>query len=450
VAANVTRERIDRPEAAPSRSEGSAANRIPMAVTILIPFSLLWPWRRWDGSDASTLHECYARGAWRGRSFGARAALLARILVWWPISTVALIAACTLVNGAATRRRFGKPVWRQIAEQIHLAIRHSVPPPWYYIFGLWDDAQRKRAHLFILRYETKGAIYRLLRAHLGGSGNALNNKKTFQKVCRDHGLPAPSLLMVLRDGRVVDGKRPLPESDLFVKPVKARGGTGTERWEWIGSGRYRSNTGDECSEEELVSRLAEQSREKPLLVQHRIRNHPDLADVTTGALATARLMTAINEKNEPEVVLAVFRMGLTPDSPVDNFHAGGLVTSIDLATGELGQASGGGSPGMPKVAKMIRCDTHPLTGSPIKDRRLPFWSEAKDLAVRAHVAFPGLPVVGWDIAITSDGPILVEGNSAPDVDLMQVGHQAPIGDTRLAAILAHLVREACAEPRSAD
>jgi len=41
----------------------------------------------------------------------ARVLLLGRILLWWPIFNIALIAADTIVNGVETRDRFGKPVW---------------------------------------------------------------------------------------------------------------------------------------------------------------------------------------------------------------------------------------------------------------------------------------------------------------------------------------------------
>ena len=43
-----------------------------------------------------------------------------------------------------------------------------------------------------------------------------------------------------------------------------------------------------------------------------------------------------------------------------------------------------------------------------------------DLCFRAHRAFAGLRIIGWDVGITDDGPLLVEGNATPDLDLMQI------------------------------
>ena len=36
-------------------------------------------------------------------------------------------------------------------------------------------------------------------------------------------------------------------------------------------------------------------------------------------------------------------------------------------------------------------------------------------AVTAARAFPGLPLIGWDVILTSDGPVILEGNSANDL-----------------------------------
>jgi glutathione synthase/RimK-type ligase-like ATP-grasp enzyme len=42
---------------------------------------------------------------------------------------------------------------------------------------------------------------------------------------------------------------------------------------------------------------------------------------------------------------------------------------------------------------------------------IPFIPEAKDLVTKAASLMPGLRLIGWDVAIGENGPILVEGNS---------------------------------------
>jgi hypothetical protein len=418
-----------------------------MKVKRILPLSLLWAWRSADVSDASTLHQCYTRGLWQERGPVARAGLVARLLVWWPISNLAMLAWCTAYNGPATRRTTGKAVWRQVAEQIYVAVRYSIPSPWYYIFDLWDDEKRKNAALYLNRYETKGGIYGFLKRYLGAVRGELGNKLRFHEICLKDRLPVPTLVMHLDQGIITGGKPRLPEADLFVKRRKGRGGHGAASWTYLGGSRYRSHAGEERTGTELLAQLAEQSKEQPLLVQHCLRNHPELADITVGALATARMMTVLDEKREPEFTHAVFRTAVKRNSPVDNFHLGGIAAPVDARSGELGRAVGGGLRGVSSYSDLGSSDTHPLTGVRISGRRLPFWEEAIEIVTRAHRSFPGMAIVGWDVGFTQDGPVLIEGNSAPDLDIIQRCHQIPLGETRLAAALAFHVRQALASTR---
>jgi hypothetical protein len=124
-------------------------------------------------------------------------------------------------------------------------------------------------------------------------------------------------------------------------------------------------------------------------------------------------------------------------SAVDNFHAGGIAAGIDLGSGMLGPASNlglfGGSVGW--------LDRHPLTGGSIEKRVLPHWEETLELVRGVHSVFSQFILVGWDMAILADSPVVIEGNRGPDTDLMQRPLRAPIGTGRLAEMLEfHLDR----------
>jgi hypothetical protein len=123
---------------------------------------------------------------------------------------------------------------------------------------------------------------------------------------------------------------------------------------------------------------------------------------------------------------------------VDNFHAGGVAAHVDLETGRLSAATDLG-----RCAAVGWRGVHPATGAAIAGRRLPCWPQTKALAIAAHRAFADHVLVGWDVAVLADGPCIVEGNSGPDLDIMQRPVRKPAGEGRLAELCAfHLARRA--------
>jgi hypothetical protein len=51
------------------------------------------------------------------------------------------------------------------------------------------------------------------------------------------------------------------------------------------------------------------------------------------------------------------------------------------------------------------------------------------LALRAHRVFYDFPSVGWDVAVTPEGPVLIEGNYNWNVVLTQQAGGRAIGET---------------------
>jgi uncharacterized membrane protein len=156
-----------------------------------------------------------------------------------------------------------------------------------------------------------------------------------------------------------------------------------------------------------------------------------IADLSNGALATVRVITCRNERGEIEVTNAVLRMARGNNTVVDNFHAGGIAAKVNLQSGVLGRATDLGV-----RTTTAWCETHPDTGARILGRTLPFWSDTLDLVRRAHAVFSDRMFIGWDVAVLQDGPQLIEGNGAPDLDIIQRTHQEPVGNAQLGQILA--------------
>ncbi|HZC37780.1 MAG TPA: sugar-transfer associated ATP-grasp domain-containing protein [Sphingomicrobium sp.] len=388
---------------------------LPVAVALLF------------GRTRDPLREAFVWRYWRPRDPGEWAELIAG-LVLWPIALVIGCLWFTLRNAAIIRSRHGRGIAAQVGNQLRLYFSAGVLAPWYYIFSLHEDGPR-RARTYIYRYETKPVLFPLLKSR---KGSPLQDKTRFAEYCAAHGIRCVQTVARL------DGRNPpqaLPDHDLFVKPTRERGGAGAERWDLVSPGFFAAPNAEHLTREALLARFVDRSRHGPLMIQKRLKPHPEIAEITTGALPTVRIVTCLDEHGQPEVVAAMFRSSIGANVTVDNMHAGGMGALVDVETGTLGRASNLGGD-----ARLGWFSVHPDTGARIEGRVLPLWVEAKALAASAHQHFKDRVVVGWDISILEDGPIIIEGNGNPDLDILQ--RFMPIGfrEHRFGRLLAHHVK----------
>ena len=375
--------------------------------------------------SSQEIRRIFARHFWRPACARDAGELVAGIVLA-PLVVPMAALWYTLRNGPVISRREGKDVATQFLEQLRLYWTAGIVGPWYYILSLHRDGKR-RAPTFLQRCETKRGVFALLRSP---ERSPLGEKMAFAERCLSKGVRCVACELLIDEGADAAA---LPDCDLFVKPVIGCGGRGAERWDRVAS-RQWSNGERTLGDRELVAELA--ARRQRLVVQRRVSPHPSLEVLTSGAVPTVRALTCLDEHGRPELVAAVFRMSIGANRTVDNIHAGGLACAVSLDDGTLGRASNLGSD-----ARLGWHTTHPTTGAAIEGTRLPFWNEVKRLAVQAHEAFRDRVIIGWDIAIAMDGPIVIEGNRGPDMDLMQrfmdrgfcAGH-------RLTDLIAHHLR----------
>jgi Sugar-transfer associated ATP-grasp len=377
---------------------------------------------------ATDLHNFYGREYWKLPAGILRGFLT---IIIWPFALVITIFIFTMWNGKAIRASSGMSIARQISGQIIMAARHSIAPFWYYMFELYRQEQFNRANLFLMAHETIGPAFSMLQPAEGVDQMA--DKVWFAAHCRQMNVRAVPVFLYLSAGAVspaLSETATLPDCDLFIKPRQGNGGHNAERWDYLGGANYRNSNGTTHGRDELLNVLLQQSLKDDFIVQPRLVNHPALADISNDALSTVRVLTCRNEQGIPEATNVAFRMAVGGNSVVDNFHQGGLAAPVDMKTGAIGQASDIGiKPGMGWR------DTHPVSGVRFKDRVLPDWQAVIKLACAAHDAFPNRIIVGWDVAMLKDGPMIIEGNGKPDLDIHQRVERKPMGDQRIAELV---------------
>ena len=138
------------------------------------------------------------------------------------------------------------------------------------------------------------------------------------------------------------------------------------------------------------------------LFESYIEQHSCLKQIYPGSINTIRIVTFVNGSKEVEVWGTTIRMGV--NKSVDNFSMGGISANIDINSGIINTKARYKSP--------FQCeyDIHPVTGENITGVEIPYWAETIETIKKAALEVPEVRTIGWDIAITPQGPTLIEGN----------------------------------------
>jgi hypothetical protein len=145
---------------------------------------------------------------------------------------------------------------------------------------------------------------------------------------------------------------------------------------------------------------------------------------------TVRVVTAFDE-NGPWVAFAIQRIGRNESAPTDNFNQGGICSQVDLETGVIGESLYYMGDSRPKAFQ-----NHPDTGATIIGQEVPHWHEIKETLAHAVSQYPAFQYVGWDVVVHDDGFMVLEGNSYPGVQVLQL-HEPMLNNKRLAQHLAN-------------
>ena len=168
------------------------------------------------------------------------------------------------------------------------------------------------------------------------------------------------------------------------------------------------------------------------LCEEAVVQHGDMERLFPGAVNTVRVGT-LRCGDTVHLLYAYLRMGNSA-APVDNLNAGGLCAPVDVQTGTVTH------PGCDKAHRVFI--VHPKTGCPIPGFHIPMWAETVYLCTAAALRCEGMRYVGWDIAVTPEGPLIIEGNNLPGYDILQLPAHLPADKTgmlpRFRALLPEL------------
>ena len=138
------------------------------------------------------------------------------------------------------------------------------------------------------------------------------------------------------------------------------------------------------------------------MLESYIVQHPDLMALSPSGLNTVRIYTQLDHKDRVEILGC--RLRITVNSVVDNMAAGNMAAPIDTATGLLT------GPAVFSDITKAPAKEHPVTGMQIEGFQVPLWEATMEMIRKAALHYKPCRSVGWDVAVTTKGPQLLEGN----------------------------------------
>ena len=199
------------------------------------------------------------------------------------------------------------------------------------------------------------------------------------------------------------------DMDAFAKPSDGQLGNGVFALQIIGGKVFINN------EETSVDNLIQIILSADYLIQERIYQHPKMAELNASTINSIRLQTVMDKDGVVHPFGAGLRMGRKGCS-VDNWAKGGVFVGVDMKSGKLMEK------GFLKPQYGTSTKEHPDTHVVFKDFEIPYYKEAETLAVKLHKYLYRCHSVGWDIAITENGPVFIEGNGWWEISLVQAVH----------------------------
>lgn len=234
----------------------------------------------------------------------------------------------------------------------------------------------------------------------------IDNKFKFYRYCKPKGISTPDVFLVFDQGKKIFENTSVGslERDLFGKKCKGGKGMGARKFTFAGD-HYTDLSGNAYSRDQMIDFFRKYSeKEGAVLIQPALTNHTSWKKFTSGGLATCRLVTGIRPDDSEIVPLFCCLKMPVGLSDVDNYAKGAIICSVDLNTGSMGRGVS-----LNPIEGKFEFTHHVDTGQKFEGSVLPHWQNLLDFTLEAHKQFRTI-FVGWDVALTTKGCCLIEGN----------------------------------------
>lgn len=269
-------------------------------------------------------------------------------------------------------------------DMIASSLKYNISLNEYFLFHFYNSPKEIKE-----TFAGTGFMYEYqLKMNPKGARKVLEDKLVFLKAYKDFVLHDYASLTELKDKEVAQRLLNNKSGKVVLKASDGQCGRGIEVRE-----------ASDFTPETLVLRLKELEND---FVEEFVEQHEQLNRLSPSGLNTVRIITQLDSNSNVDIIGA--RLRITVNSSVDNMAAGNMAAPINLETGIVE------SPGVYSDITKADEDVHPVSGVSIVGFQVPFWDEALEMVKNAALLNTDNRSIGWDVAITQQGPELIEGN----------------------------------------
>lgn len=160
--------------------------------------------------------------------------------------------------------------------------------------------------------------------------------------------------------------------------------------------------------EELRERIS--SLDKNAVLEQWIVQDKRISDVFADAVNCLRIITLLN-KNKVYILAANITFGNKGDL-IANASLNTLVCIPEIESGIVSTDA--------RNIKGELFSEHPVSKIKFKGFEVPYWNEVLSMCEKAARRIPQVGYIGWDVAISPDGPVIIEGNTTPGYKFFQL------------------------------
>jgi len=305
-------------------------------------------------------------------------------------------------------QKCNKPKFSVVNDLLTLFFKYKAFPDHYSPCRLWEKNRAEWAYYYgsgynpYQRYKFRETVQPFKIKKF------LQNKLKCEEYFKAKGIPMPITYGIISPGEnceeiIKDLFTSIPCDKLIIKPLFGKSGRGVAL-------AVKTLNGIVFKRRGIINSVKSFSVAEPSIIQEVIIQHESISQYSPFSVNTIRTVPFLTRDNSVIMLSACMRFSVG-DSVVDNWSAGGIAVGVNCVKGILMEFA------FDKNGNMH--SYHPISSKIFCGFKIPFWDQIYELTKKTQLASPDCRLIGLDIAVTPQGPVVIEINPEPDLILQE-------------------------------